>query len=121
MEIRFLRGIDNKTSRDRISDMTISGQQNVKSIDIIIEERQLIWLGHIEWETRKRQKMFGGKNKRRLPRKNWVELVPNAAKKQQIRWIEVRRTAEDRIVWTKVLKKNNKEVRSHELHPDTNR
>lgn len=104
-EMRFLRRIENKTRRDYIRNDTFRNNLNTKAANVLIQEGQLRWLGHLSRmdqgrTTKKAYEARGiGQRSRGRPRKSWNEEVKRAAEERNIRWANVGSLSMNRKQW----------------------
>ena len=103
--MRFLRKIEGKTKRDKISKKIIRETVGVQSRQEYVERSQLRWYGHVKGMDDKRivkrvyEARETGKRPRGRPRKTWKEGLQEVTRKKGVTWKEVERTVKDREKW----------------------
>ena len=108
-EMKYLRGVQGITRRDKIRNEKVREELRVEPVLKSIERQQLRWLGHMFrmdderqvkkiWQARTMQKRGRGR-----PKKSWNEVLAERLKERGLSWIEGKRMATNRREWAKFV------------------
>jgi len=96
---RFQRRLLGITWRDKIRNEEIRRQTRLKSLDLIIKQRRLRWLGHVlrmDYDRIPKQaiswEMSATSRGPRRPRKNWNDIIRQDLKSIGVAWEDADRT-----------------------------
>jgi len=88
----------------------IKKKTDSRTLEDIIKERRLRWLGHVlkMYNTRTarqatRWELRGYKRKPGRPRKNWVDVIKRDLKNMDLTWKEVEELANDKAEWRQLV------------------
>jgi hypothetical protein len=105
--MKYLRKVIGKTRSDQIKNTTIRNQLKQESVEVLMEKRTLRWCGHAaRMDLERRQKLVlearpeGGRGR---PRLEWEEYVERMACKRGRKLPEVKRLAQNREEYRKLL------------------
>ena len=111
-EMKYLRRIANKTRRDMERNTKIREDLGVRPIRQDIEQKHLLWYGHLKRMERSRlprkclEARMEGSRARGRPRRSWIEDIEAAGRERNKTLAEMDRLATNRKSWRQFVKKD---------------